>query len=182
MHRLTLLFGLLLSACSICVYVLAQRKPSTELAPPVDPAKQVQGDVETLVRGVSRGDVDTQLRYTHPKVLELVGGVEKAKLAVAQAAQRIANARITIESFSFPQPPQFFEGGGRKFVLVPTLTITNANGHRVETLNFQFGVLEPGTTEWKYLEGSKISPETAPSLFPGFPRGKQFPPIHIKRL
>lgn len=126
--------------------------------------------------------MDTAFRYTHPTILRLLGGPEQARGVLTQAVAQIAKAEMKIESFSFPKPPQFFEGGGRRFVFVPTLMIISAKGTRVESLNFQLGILEPGTQEWKYVEGSRLTPENVQNLFPGFSKDRPLPPFYRKKI
>lgn len=148
----------------------------------VSAAKQVQRDVERIVLGLYRGDVDEVMSYTHPAVLEGLGGTEAAKRALMDAAAQLQARGMKVESLTFPQPPEFFDGGGRRFVYVPTLTIISAGGRRVESLNFQLGVLERNAPGWKYLEGSRMTSQLVQKLFPGYPAERPFPPFYRKLL
>ena len=176
MSRHSWLTGLLLVGVLIAPTVRAQ--PS----PPLEPVKQVQRDVEAIVRSLYRGEVDTSLRYAHPTIVGLLGGPEKARTTLTLIMTKILKAEMKIESFSFPKAPEFFDGGGRKYVYVPTLTIISGNGTRVESLNFQLGILEPGTKDWKYIEGSRLTAENVQVFLPGFPKGRPFPPFYRKKL
>jgi hypothetical protein len=146
------------------------------------PVHQVQRDVEAIARALYEQDVATLMRFTHPAIVQIMGGPEVAKRAVTAAAVQIARVGMKIEAFSFPSPPQFFEASGRRFVFVPTLTIIAAKAGRVESLNFQCGVLEPAARDWKYIEGSRLTHAMAESLFPGFPKERPFPPFYRKKL
>ena len=176
MSRHSGLTGLILVGVLIAATVRAQSNPSLE------PVKQVQRDVEAIVRSLYRGEVDTALRYTHPAVVRLLGGPEQARSTLTQVMAQIAKAEMKIESFSFPRAPEFFEGGGRKYVFVPTLLIISANGQRAESLNFQLGILEPGTKDWKYIEGSRLNPANLQTLLPGFPKDRPLPRFYRKKL
>ncbi len=89
---------------------------------------------------------------------------------------------MRVESLTFPRAPEFLEGGGRRFAIVPTLSIIYANAQRVESLNFQLGVLEPKSTQWVYVEGSRINKQNVQELFPGFPATYEFPLFYRKKL
>jgi hypothetical protein len=145
-------------------------------------AAAVQRDIEAANRSLYSGDVDGVLRYTHPTILQMLGGPEKARQTLAKIVEDLEAQQMKVESFSFPEPPQFFEGGGRRFVYVPTLMVINAKDVRVESLNFQLGVLEPAASDWKYVEGSRMTPENVQQLFPGFPKDKPFPKFYRKKL
>ncbi|HKP55695.1 MAG TPA: hypothetical protein VJV78_03180 [Polyangiales bacterium] len=176
MLRQSGLIGLILAGVLIAATVRAQSNR------PLDPVKQVQRDVESNIRSLYRGEVDLTLRYTHPAILRLLGGPEKARSTLTQIIAQIAKSEMKIESFSFPRAPEFFEGGGRKYVFVPTLMIVSANGQRAESLNFQLGILEPGTTDWKYIEGSRLTAENVQTFLPGFPKDRPFPAFYRKKL
>lgn len=176
MHRRTALLSLLALVATTASSVYA-RPPEARL-----PVHQVQRDVEAILRALYAQDVATVMRFTHPAIVQMLGGPEAAKRAVTAAAAQIGKVGMKIEAFSFPSPPQFFEAGGRRFVFVPTLTILAAKAGRVESLNFQFGVLEPAASDWKYIEGSRVTHAMAESLFPGFPKERPFPPFYRKKL
>ncbi len=167
-------FILFLAAIATSAVASTPGSPSEE--------RQVQRDVQTAHRALYSGDVDTVLRYTHPRAIDLLGGASAARQGLMQAVERILKASMKVESLSFPARPEFLEGGGRRFVIVPTLIVMSANGQRLESLNYQFGVLEPGSREWKYLEGSRINKDNVQLLFPGFPASYEFPPFYRKKL
>jgi hypothetical protein len=87
---------------------------------------------------------------------------------------------LRIESFQFPRPPEFVRTERAVFAIVPTLLIMDQGGQRIESLNYQFGVLEGDT--WRYTEGARVSAGTVRAMFPSFPVGHQFPEIYRKKL
>jgi hypothetical protein len=52
----------------------------------------------------------------------------------------------------------------------------------VETTSFQLGVLENGSTEWKYLDISKFDRQMLKEWFPDFPEETTFPEVSMKQL
>src|SRR5262245_43243357 len=149
---------------------------------PVRDTARVQQDVKALNDALYGGDVDTVIRYTHPSVIAMLGGMQSAREMVQAAVQFIKSTGLRVESLTFPRPPDFLEAGGRRFAVIPTLSILSANRERLESLNFQLGVLEPNSTEWTYVEGSRLTKENVQVLFPGFPATYQFPPFYRKKL
>jgi len=147
-----------------------------ERASPTDEAKLVQHDVDAIIRAIYRGDLDTVLEFTHPAIIQTLGGKSAARAAMAQTAQQIDRLEMKVESLSFPAQPDFLEGGGRRFVIVPTFMILATKTQRLESRNFQFGVLEPGSPRWTYIEGSRLTKDNVQKLFPGFPPNYEFPP------
>src|SRR5262245_11774978 len=142
----------------------------------------VQQDVIDLSKAVFAGDIDTIVRFTPPAVIELAGGEAALRQTLKVALETITGAGMKLESLSFPSAPTFLEGGGNRFVVVPTLSVTVVNGQRVESLNFQIGSFDKGASRWTYIEGSGVNRENVQLLFPGFPQDFEFPSIYRKRL
>ena len=145
-------------------------------------AGRAQQDVQALTEALYRGDADTVVRFTHPKVLELQGGPDAARQAIEKAMAGIRANKMSVESMTFPEPPACVASGGRRFVLVPTLSIITIGSERVESLNYQFGVLDPGASGFTYIEGSRVNARTVQLLFPGFPKTVTFPATYRKRI
>ena len=145
-------------------------------------AEQVQRDVDLCVRAVYRGDVDTVLRFTHPMILEKLGGLDRVRADMEPIARQAVARKMSVESLTFPRSPDILQAGARRFAIVPTLIVIRAGDERMESLNYQLGVLEPDASGWKYVEGSRINSENVRDLFPDFPAGYQFPTIYRKKL
>jgi len=173
--------SLLAAGLLIALAAGAAAQPAAQ-APIAEETNQVQGDVASLLRALYRGEVDVVLRYTHPEGIRAMGGPEAARSATEQAVRQMVSIGMRLESLSFPRAPDFIEGGGRRFVVVPTLSVLSANGQRVESLNFQLGALDPKTRAWTYVEGSRVNQENVRSLFPEFPSGYVFPEFYRKKL
>ena len=153
-----------------------------EAVQPNTDAGRVQQNVKMLIDALYNAEVETVIRYTHPTIIAMQGGVESTRKAIRDLVVKMKSAGMRVESLTFPKPPEFLEGGGRRFAVVPTLSIISGNGQRSESLNFQLGVLDPGSTEWTYVEGSRLTKENVQTLFPGFPASYEFPPFYRKKL
>lgn len=175
--------GLHLSPAALAALALASCEGGEPTPSRGDLAElEVQRIVEAGARAVYRGDVDAVLATSHPVVIRMLGGMDRARDTLKKTLEPILSIGMSIESFAFPRPPEFLDVGERRFVIVPTLTVLTANGARVESLNFQFGVLEPGALEWKFVEGSRLNDDNVHRLFPDFPPDYVFPEIYRKRL
>jgi hypothetical protein len=171
-------FALLLCAC-------VQASPPRVVSPKkvvLDEATIVQNDVRTVLNAGFQNDVDTMLRYTHPQVIVGLGGPEKARETFQKMLREVGQNGMKLESLSFPSPPTFLRSAQRRFVLVPTASIIEFGARRVEDLGYQLGILEPGSTEWTFVDGARISKDNARILFPDFPLDIELPKTYRKDL
>ena len=171
-----------------CVPATAQEAPlqvaptATEPIRQLTDAERVQQDVRIVITGVYSADIDTVLSYTHPKIITMMGGQDQAKSTLKSALAQLASSGIQIESLVFPEDPKLLKTHAHDFAIVPTKLIVSAQGKRIESLNFQFGIREIGAKTWTYIEGSRINKENVRQLFPDFPTNYEFPNFYRKLL
>lgn len=184
MRHLAGLIALLCIACSTPAHGPSAKPPPAK-APPAGTSAEVQTvhrDVEHIIRALYSGDVDLVLHSTYPRVIGLMGGPDVARRTLEAIVAQVRKSGMTLESFSFPAPPDFFTVGGTRYVFVPTLSIVAVNRKRFESRNFQLGVLEAGATRWTYVEGSRLNPQNVHQILPAFPSDRSFPPIQRKEI
>ncbi len=98
-----------------------------------------------------------------------MGGETTAKSALKTLLSQFQSHNMKLESIAFPDPPVFLETDDNRFVILRTKNIISVNEHRIESLQFQFGVQRKGTATWKYVDGSELDNQKVRSLFPDFP-------------
>ena len=143
--------------------------------------KRVQSDIKSVSQAMFAGDVDTLLRYTHPKIIELMGGEAQARETLETGALRQMKV-MTLEAVEFPAAPTFFGSEKNDFVFVPNRLRFSGGDRRVEIESFHLGVRSKGSTDWTYVDGANLNSSTAPSLFPDFPSDAEFPPVRMRDL
>lgn len=173
---------------ALTVFLLVSVCPPLSAAPPEaektasDETARVQADVRAILNAAYEADVDTMVRYTPPAILEGMGGEAQARAAIEQSLRGVAERGMKLASLTFPEAPTFLKGTERRFVVVPTLSVIEAAGQKVESLNYQLGVLEPKAEAWTYVEGSRINKDNVRLLFPDFPADYTFPTTYRKKL
>lgn len=165
-----------LTTLCLCLFVLLKSEDKSELS------KRVQEDVRKCQAAVYSADVDVVLSFSHPKILELMGGIEKAKETLTKTLNKLKESEMKVESLEFPEPPRFFDSKSNHFVIISTHTIISSKGQKAESLNFQLGIKAIGENKWTYIEGSRLNNENVKQLFPDFPDNYEFPKCTRKKL
>jgi hypothetical protein len=86
-------------------------------------------------------------------VIALLGGDTKSREILTTISTKLNSVGMKVESLSFPDKPVFIKTAETEFVVVPTLLIIQANGQRLESLNYQFGARSAESNDWRYIEG-----------------------------
>ena len=155
-------------------------KRAGECTPAV--SNHVQADVQSMMRAVDAGDVETTVRFTHPKVIELLGGPDTTRQVLQRLFVSARESGMNREAVSFPAPPTCVSAGRRHFAIVPTVTVFSTKIGRIESLNYQLGVKDPKQRDWTYLDGSRVNARTVYQFFPEFPKDFKFPSTYRKPL
>lgn len=168
-----------------CLAILGVTWSSISIVRATEPgqceAKRVQEEIRRQYDVLyGNPDAEAVLSITHAKVIELLGGRDKARQAISQALKTTSS--IKLEKLSFPAEPTFLKGTENEFVIVPTVAIVIANGKKGESQNFQFGARRIGEDSWKYIEGSRLNRNNISKFFPDFPEDFKFPHTSRKLL
>lgn len=153
---------------------------SSSAATPEDP-RRVQDDVRSVISALYSGDVETVLEFTHPWVIKQMGGATAARTSVLVVIRQTQEAGLRLEHLSFPERPRFVRGARRLFAVVPTFAVLKGRGGVVESRNFQLGILDDGSSQWTYFEGSRLTPQVRGAAFPDFPKDFNLPVVERKR-
>jgi hypothetical protein len=142
----------------------------------------VKADGLRLQKAALSGDGDTFVELVHPEIIEKFGGPERAKQAIKQAvlALRDAGMRVLVQEIS--GEPTFFSSDRSDFVLVPTRSVFEVRGVRVEARGYVLGGRPRGERKWVYVEGNEEMPKDVRIYFPDFPDGQEFPPVSKRQL
>lgn len=144
--------------------------------------QKVQDDVKLTISAVYKGDVDVVLKYTNPKIIEMMGGDVKARETLKGIFASFAKKDMKLISFKFTSNPSFFEGSKNHFVFVPTLSVISVSGQLVESLNFQLGIRPKDSNVWTYIEGSRITKENILMFASDFPNDVDLPKFYRKKI
>lgn len=164
-----------------CLVFFCAGIKSVAAAPDGD-AAEAQSMVERIVRGVYSGDVDTIVSMSHPKVIEMAGGVEAHRTTTTAVLAQVSGSGMRLESFTFPADPVFVRTAENEYIVVPTKSVVTMNAQRVESLNYQFGNRKRGESKWAFIEGSRVTKESVGKLFEDFPKEFNFPEVYRKRI
>ena len=116
----------------------------------------------------------------HPKVFEVLGDRPQAQALMQQTLDAIRSEGMKVDRPTFHAPPVFLETADKTFAIVPYTVKMEAGDERAEAVTYQIGVLEKGTSTWKYVDVARGNPEQLRRLFPEFPADYTFPVANSK--
>jgi hypothetical protein len=82
---------------------------------------------------------------------------------------------MKLEKITFPSAPILLRGARNEFAVAPTALIVSLNGNQIEATTFELGVRELGSSQWGFLDGSRLTMGEVLKLFPDFPPDFKLP-------
>ena len=112
------------------------------------------------------GEYSGIVKYTFPKVVEMMGGNE-AMLSTTQATMdKMKAAGYTFEDISFTSPSEFVEQNGfSQCTLNQVLIMTTPDG-KIESTTTMLAVSGDKGKNWTFLDASGVPSDLIPTIFP----------------
>jgi hypothetical protein len=168
--------GVLVLGLSIPVLTGCNSKPSGPFiaASRVD-LSTVRQQAQARANAALQRDHDTFADYTHPRLVELVGGRAKFIENERRVAKEGDAAGLKLVAYEVSEPGELVIEGGSAYVILPTTLRVRAPKFRGVTEAYMLGISTDGGKTWKFVDASLSTPEQRYRLFPDLPARIQFP-------
>ncbi len=138
-------------------------------------AEMVRQKAQQSSDALVNGDVETMVRFTHPKVVELMGGREKMA-AVVRKGMAEMNAGGTKIVSAKPEPPaEFVRMGTEEVAVVPFTLVMKVPGATLTQKTFLLGISSGQGKSWTFIDGAGLDDESIKKVLPDFPTQVKLP-------
>jgi hypothetical protein len=144
-------------------------------AGPVD-TSTVRPQAEAIAKAVLDRDHATLVDYTHPRVVEGMGGRERMIERVRGMEKEMDAAGFRMVGHEVGDVGEPVVDGGTAYVVVKTTLRLAGPGTRGVSESYLLGVSDDGGKTWKFADGAGLSnPEHRARAFPNLPAGLRLP-------
>jgi hypothetical protein len=150
----------------LCSLAQAQTDPRSDL---------VKRKAEELGTATVAGNFAAVIDMTYPKILELMGGREKAISLVETQMKAMKEQGATILDFKLGVPSEFKTGGSELFTVIPTTVIVKMPAGKLTGKSFLVGISSDQGKTWSFADGAQMTEESIKTLFPKFPPSLKLP-------
>ena len=154
-------------------------KPTTtrERPRPTDPrAERIRALANESNAALLSGNYARVADFLHPKVIEMMGGREKAIEATRQSIQDLKDHGVSILSVDFSAPERIVAANNKLFAVVPELVHMEGLKKKGHVRGFLVAVSEDAGKNWTFIDGSALTDrEALERIFPDFPAELSLP-------
>lgn len=162
------LLTLLLLGCA------AERNPRTtdpELARTLK--QQLKAQAELMTRATETEDHDAFINYTHPKLVELMGGRAQMRARLVEMAGELREFEKKIQ---MDEPSDLVESNGHWYGVIPYTLSMSGRGRNVSTPSAFVGVSTDGGKSWRFIDVQPRNVDAVREQFPEIPRDLNISP------
>ena len=131
----------------------------------------VDQDMARLQRANQKHDFEMMVNMAYDPILQSAGG----RAAVLDRAKRnMTSFTMDLETI---KPYTYLSGVFNDYVIIPTHFAVRIENHRYEYHSYQLGIRPHEGTEWKYVDGTKMTPQLTAKYLPDLPGDAKLPKV-----
>lgn len=131
----------------------------------------VRNGVLAICNAMLTNDMKKIIDYTHPRVIALIGGKDKAIELTNAAMTEVRNNGMSLKDVTIGKVGQFYSSGKSVYCVVPQKISLNIKEGYVSMCSSILGISEDQGRTWKFASAGNIGIEKVKSLFPELPDG-----------
>jgi hypothetical protein len=161
----------IMKAASCILLCLSLTADSLSQDPTADTVKAL---VRKMVNATAEGDYKTVIEMTHPKLVEMMGGKEKALSEVGKAMEMIKNAGMVFTVKEIDTPTLAKKKNELYSVTTYGMQI-RGRGKKITLKSAIVGVSSDGGKAWKFINLDKEGEQGVRDMMPDLPKELKIP-------
>ena len=152
----------------VCLLAASAHAQGEKVAP------GLQADVKKMLAATIGGDYETLVTMTHPKAIEAMGGIDKAKqvLKLTLDSLKASGFTTTLEEVG---TPALANSTTTSYAVIPYTVVLEGAGKKITAKTAVVGISDNGGKSWKFLNINEQGEEGMRKLVPDLPRELKFP-------
>lgn len=123
-------------------------------------------------KALLKGDYETLLDRTHPRLIELAGGRETMLRTLREAMKKIEGEGFAFQTVDVGEPKRFGKAGDDRIAIVPmtvVMTTKKPEAGTITTKGYLLGVSGDDGKTWTFIDGAKLDAKNVKLFLPKFP-------------
>jgi hypothetical protein len=144
--------------------------PSATLAAPVPAgaADAAQREATRMYQAFIARDLKTFAGFTYPRIVEMAGGRDKMITLVEKGLTHMKDTGLAFKNVVVARPTQIVFDGKETQAILPMKVVMSAPTGEIHTESHLLGVSSDGGKSWTFIDGAKLTNESARKILPSF--------------
>ena len=129
--------------------------------------KQIKQAAELMAKATLNGDYKTLTKYTHPKVVKMMGGSEKMITVLSGAINQMKSQGVSFDGATIGEPVKPITVGTELYTVMPQKIVMKANGQKISTTSTLLANSPNKGKTWYFTDAGGMTDQQIKQLFPG---------------
>jgi hypothetical protein len=139
------------------------------------PEQIAKAKAEEAAQATIKGDFDKYITLTYPKIIQKMGGVEKAKKKLEDGFADMKKKGFAFKSAKVGEPSQAVTGGNDLYLVIPMTLEMTAPNSTITLDSFVIGISSDKGKSWTFVDGSKATDKHFKEVVPKLPAALKLP-------
>lgn len=159
-------------ACAAATFLMGVSYAADEKAE----LDRIRTEVVQIGDATMKGNYAFVIDHTYDKVVDLLGGQEKAVKITTDTMKQMESQGFRISSHAVSMPEKIVKSGENQFCVVPTALEMSFPKGKIRVKSYQLGISHDQGKSWKYVSGSSLDkPEARKLILPDMPQDLKLP-------
>lgn len=128
----------------------------------------IKAQAELTTKALMEDDYVTLLKFTHPKVIEMLGGQEVMISLIRKGKVEMEQQGIKIESATFGEASDPVKAGDEIHCLIPQIVTVKVPNGRMKNTAHLLAVSKNNGGHWYFLDTANLTAEQIKSFLPNY--------------
>ena len=130
--------------------------------------KNIKDQAELTAKALMHDDYETLLKFTYPKVMEMVGGPERMISLIRNGKVEMKKRGIGFESVTIGEPSKVVIGGKEMLCLIPQTIFMKAPDGKIRKDSYLLGVSQDNGNHWFFIDTVNLTMENVRLVVPDY--------------
>ena len=120
-----------------------------------------------MAKATLNGDYKTLVKYTHPKVVKMMGGKDKMVTVLTSSISQMKSQGVSFEKANIGEPGKTISVGTELYSVLPQQLVMKANGQKFSTTSTLLASSADKGKTWYFTDAGGMTDQQIKQLFPG---------------
>jgi hypothetical protein len=135
--------------------------------------ENIKADAQKMLSAFKTNDYSILVKYTHPKIIDLMGGKEEAPKIIKQMMENVEGLE-SVEANN-GEVLQLLDTGDEMQAVIPQLLVMKIQGRIFSSKNHLIGISSDKGMNWTFFDGNGFSEKAIREMFPNLSKDLVIP-------
>lgn len=130
--------------------------------------KKIKEQAEMTAKSLLEDDYESLLKFTYPKVIELVGGRERMISIIKKGKAEMKQQGISFESVTIGEPSGTVKAGDEIHCLIPQTVFMKVPRGKMKNESYLLAVSQDDGNNWFYIDTTNLTMDNVKMVLPNY--------------